>query len=663
MGTETRLENLPNEIFLETFDYLHALDIFSAFGSLNKRISSILQLTPLRIIISKIHYRNQVDLLSSYLTFHAHQVISIKINDIIRDDTSIINLLFIRHDFINLKFCKFITVHQSTKLDNVIQQIKTSNKLVSFSITNSADITTNENNIMMNENNITMIENDKYELARIMLMHKSSSLRSIVLQYPYDYSNIFNNISLSSNVTSLYLYINGSASIVSINSILAILRFCHTVRYIALTVEDNTPVNNNDVTNPIVTPSVNENDLPVLSHVISFELTLFVAWNSDSIRYLLHCMHNLKCFIFMFGSYKSKHFLPMDLFDGYVWQELLELYVPYLSKFEFHMSIRKHHPSMDLDMVVNSFKYFVMKYSNWHMIIDQWNILYSTPGEFVMLRTLNFHKHKPDTYTYMPLIPIGSFNTQSTMENIHDHYLFYKNEKDLRVHMTTERPNITCSSPLFQQIEFFTLEISKIPSTWLNNFLDIVNFHETSDDDAEEIVNYLSNWIYLSNLIKIEFGSSFNIYRWKYVQFILQACPNVTNLKILTELLISSKFIDNASLISVFKRIKMIETTFEDVYFPTSFSMKFVDRFPSLAHIELQVISFDNCVSIIDTFLNHLKNLSYLKIDYFEDSPLYDPFPRENIIKKRRQAFPMNIIHEQLINVKNDGEVVEIWLK
>ena len=134
------------------------------------------------------------------------------------------------------------------------------------------------------------------------------------------------------------------------------------------------------------------------------------------------------------------------------------------------------------------------------------------------------------------------------------------------------------------------------------------------------------------------------------------------NLTILTELLISSKFIDNSSLISVFKRIKLIVTTFEDVYFPTSFAVKLVDRFPSLIHIELQVISFNSCVSIIDTFLSHLQNLSYLKIDYFEDPPLDDPFSRENIIEKRRQAFPMNIIDEQLINVKNDGEVIEIWL-
>ncbi|CAF1440234.1 unnamed protein product [Adineta steineri] len=545
MGIEIRLENLPNEILFETFGYLHALDMFSAFGSLNKRISSIFQSTPLHIIISKIHCRNQVDFLSSYLTFHVHQVISVKIDDKIRDDTSIINLLFNRHDFINLQFCKLITIHHSTKLDNVIEQIKTFDKLLSFNICNL--------------NDITMNENDKYELARIMLMHQPSSLRSIILQYPYNCSNILNTISLSSNITSLYLYINGSSLFASVNSVL---------------------------------------------------------------------------------PYKSKHFFPMDLLDGYAWQAMLELYVPYLLKFEFHMSIWKYCPRIDLNIVVNSFKYFVTKYSNWHMIIDQWSLLHSIPVEFIMLRTLNYHKHKSNISTNMPLIPSGSFNTQSTMENIDDHYLFYKNEKDLRLYITSGRPDITYFSPLFQQIEFFKLEISKIPSTWLNNFLNIVNFHETSDDNAEEIVSYLSNWIYLA-----------------------KECSNLINLTILTELLIYSKFIDNSFLIPVFKRIELIETTFEDIYFPASFSMKFVYRFPSLAYIELQVISFNDCVFIIDTFLSHLKNLSYLKIDYFENSLLDDPFSLENIIEKRRQAFPMNIIHEQLVNVKNDGEVIEIWLK
>ncbi|CAM4834642.1 unnamed protein product, partial [Rotaria magnacalcarata] len=169
-----------------------------------------------------------------------------------------------------------------------------------------------------------------------------------------------------------------------------------------------------------------------------------------------------------------------------------------------------------------------------------------------------------------------------------------------------------------------------VPSSLLNSLLDIVNFHQISDDDAQETVAYLSNLVHLPMITRIEFGPSFNTYRWKHVQFILQACPNMVDLTILTELLISSKFIDNPSLISAFKEIEAIETTFEDVYFPSSFAPKLVERFPSLTHIELQVVSFNNCASIIDIFLSHLKNLSYLKIDYFEDTSLDD---LKNVVK------------------------------
>ncbi|CAF4793503.1 unnamed protein product, partial [Rotaria sp. Silwood2] len=87
-------------------------------------------------------------------------------SDTIRDDTSMISLLFNRHNFINLQFFMLVTVDRSTKLDNFIKQIKTCDKLVSFKISNPDDETMNES--------------DKCELVRTMFMHKSSFLRSIV---------------------------------------------------------------------------------------------------------------------------------------------------------------------------------------------------------------------------------------------------------------------------------------------------------------------------------------------------------------------------------------------------------------------------------------------------------------------------------------------------
>jgi hypothetical protein len=231
MDTQTTLEDLSDEIFFEIFDYLHALHIFTAFTSLNKRISSILQSIPLRIFISNTCCRYQIDFLSSHLIFGAHRVISIEISDSIRDDTSIISLLFNRHHFINLRSCKFMEIHPSTKLDNVIKQIKTLDKLVSFSIYQPINEPINES--------------DKCELARTMLMHKSCFLRSVVLQYTYNYSDISNYTSIPSNLTSLYFYINGSTSTAFIHSILPIIRLCCRVRHIRMIIKDDNPVNNN----------------------------------------------------------------------------------------------------------------------------------------------------------------------------------------------------------------------------------------------------------------------------------------------------------------------------------------------------------------------------------------------------------------------------------
>ncbi|CAF4299213.1 unnamed protein product, partial [Rotaria sordida] len=101
----------------------------------------------------------------------------------------------------------------------------------------------------------------------------------------------------------------------------------------------------------------------------------------------------------------------------------------------------------------------------------------------------------------------------STTETIDDHYLFYVNETDLRIYITSERLTITCSSPLFQQIKYLRLELPIVCSSLLNSLLAIVNFHQISDDDAQEDIIYLSNFVHLPTIVQIEFGSSFNTYR------------------------------------------------------------------------------------------------------------------------------------------------------
>jgi anti-anti-sigma regulatory factor len=234
MNINTHLEDFSNEIFFEIFDYLHMFDIFTGFTLLNRRISSILQLIPLHIVISRHHSRRQIDFLSSHLTFHEHQVISINISDIIRDDSSIIRLLFNRHNFPNLKSCKLVSIKSITRLGNMIEQIRSLNSLVVLKIFQPAFKDLNENGYD--------------ELTRIVLTHKSSTLRSVRLQYPYHYLDISNYTSIGSNLTSLSLRITGSPSTVSVHSVLQILRLCHRVQYLYIILEDDEAFENNNVT-------------------------------------------------------------------------------------------------------------------------------------------------------------------------------------------------------------------------------------------------------------------------------------------------------------------------------------------------------------------------------------------------------------------------------
>ncbi|CAF2924708.1 unnamed protein product, partial [Rotaria sp. Silwood2] len=95
----------------------------------------------------------------------------------------------------------------------------------------------------------------------------------------------------------------------------------------------------------------------------------------------------------------------------------------------------------------------------------------------------------------------------------------------------------------------------------------------------------------------------------------------------------------------------------------------FVQCYSSRIWINIQYISMErysihskNCVSIIDIFLNHLKHLSYVKMNYDEILLINDPISRDYIIEKRRQTFPMNIFNQQLIDVENNGKAMEIWL-
>ena len=126
----TQLEHVSNDLFLDIFDYLHALDVLQAFSSLNGRISSILSSAQLRVIVSKLHCRYQIERLSSYLLHHDHQVISFSLQDQLRDYSSVISFFFDHHTFQNLRSCVFYSISSSKKFDSIIRKLQSFNKLV-----------------------------------------------------------------------------------------------------------------------------------------------------------------------------------------------------------------------------------------------------------------------------------------------------------------------------------------------------------------------------------------------------------------------------------------------------------------------------------------------------------------------------------------------------
>lgn len=110
----------------------------------------------------------------------------------------------------------------------------------------------------------------------------------------------------------------------------------------------------------------------MLTQMISLDLIIITRYDYRSISHILRCMPNLRYFHFLLLMKTAAWPFPDDLLDGHVWKQMFELYVPCLSKFEFHMAIVKGILNLKLKTIVNSFKHFVKKYSNWHMIIDRW---------------------------------------------------------------------------------------------------------------------------------------------------------------------------------------------------------------------------------------------------------------------------------------------------
>jgi hypothetical protein len=225
MNEINQFEGLSNDLFLEIFDYLHALDLFMAFSSLNHRISSILLLTQLHVVISKLHCRHQIKFLSSHLTHHAHQVISVSLHDQLHDFSSVIPYFFNQHTFINLRSCIFYCIGPSSRFNRVIGQLKTLTKLELFQIIQPCSM--------------SLSDPLKRKLSKTILKHRLSNLRLVNLSVAYDYRYLTDNISVNWTLTSLRLMFFGSSNFCSIYGILPVLRAYRVLRQFRISIEKN----------------------------------------------------------------------------------------------------------------------------------------------------------------------------------------------------------------------------------------------------------------------------------------------------------------------------------------------------------------------------------------------------------------------------------------
>ena len=217
----TQLEHLSNEIFIDILDYLHATDIFSAFGSLNRRISSILHSIQLQVEITHEDCFRHVKLLSSYLWNHSHQVISLWIDDETPDRSSAIDFLFKRHRFINLRSCVLRTPGTLSTLPIVLDQLERLTKLQRISITQSASLW-------------YRIEKQSWSRS-ILTRMRSSELYSVSLGYSYNHGPMLNMVNpITSNLTHLDITLYGPLQHVSIYSTFLVLRACPRLQYLRL---------------------------------------------------------------------------------------------------------------------------------------------------------------------------------------------------------------------------------------------------------------------------------------------------------------------------------------------------------------------------------------------------------------------------------------------
>jgi hypothetical protein len=125
------------------------------------------------------------------------------------------------------------------------------------------------------------------------------------------------------------------------------------------------------IPNPL---SINKDDLPIVSSIKKFDLQVLTPCDIHSVGLVLSCMPNLRELNFTLVTEYLDTTLGDVLLNGNIWQKILINHVPYLNKFDIHISLIRE-GLFDLKSILDSFRCFVTQYDDWHMAVSQWETL------------------------------------------------------------------------------------------------------------------------------------------------------------------------------------------------------------------------------------------------------------------------------------------------
>ncbi|CAF3298577.1 unnamed protein product [Rotaria sp. Silwood2] len=311
----------------------------------------------------------------------------------------------------------------NTKLvSDIAARAITRNLIVLFRIIQSCNVP---------EDNLNRSDADKF--SQLILVDTPETLRSTALYFHYNHPQIVTIKTVATNLTHLQIVFYGTLNDVSIYSLIPLLRIHSALRSLCVTIKSTEQPMSISINVPSL-PSINEDDLPKSLLLKKFDLQIvMIRCDIQLIGLILRCMPNLHRFVFTIIVDKNISPFMMDLINGQNWREMLTCHVPYLNKFDFHMSLLTNGQPIDLDNILNSFRSFINLYEKWDMCISRWKFmpyipyLPLFPFEHIHLWTLNYNHVITRREYDMPTIIISdTFDIRSTnrfnLNKYHHHF-------------------------------------------------------------------------------------------------------------------------------------------------------------------------------------------------------------------------------------------------